>query len=88
MHIVQKNNSIIEHTKFKSIGKFKSICILSIEDMINPNLACKVKGYRFDLILIPKIFQDNKEYEKLKFWEFILPSLLYKKEKSYNIAYY
>ena len=88
MHIVQKNNSIIENTKFKSIGNFNSICILSIEDMINPNLACKLKGCRFDLILIPKIFQDNKEYQKLKFWVFFLPSLLHKNEKKYNIAYY
>ena len=88
MYIIEnkKENKFLKNTINRSIGKFKSICILSIEDMINPNLACKVKGYRFDLILIPKIFIDD--YEKTPSWKFILPSLLYNKEKNNNIAYY
>jgi hypothetical protein len=70
---------LIPTTQVKVLGRINtqkttSLLILSEEDLLDGDLPCKIKGYSFEIILIPKIFKDLlNEDENLKELKYHIP---------------
>lgn len=66
MHIIEQNTEIVKDTKDRSYGDFKSILVLNHNDLSMDGMK-KLRGYAFQLILIPREIdlELNKELSSL-----------------------